>query len=129
MSERVIPSPATNPEIQKFLDAANEDKLLIMRCKDTGKHYFYPRARSPFTLSENVEWVQAKGTGKIYSVSVMKAAKPNYAIGYVTLDEGPKLVTNFVDCDFDSLKVDQKVKVVFKTTEDGKQKLPCFTPA
>ena len=49
-----------------------------------------------------------------------------YAIGYVTLKEGPSLQTNFVDCELEKLKIGQKVKVVFKPT--GGAPLPFFTP-
>ena len=49
-----------------------------------------------------------------------------YAIGYVTLKEGPSLLTNYVDCDMKSLQIGQKVKVVFKTTDGAP--LPFFTP-
>jgi uncharacterized OB-fold protein len=49
-----------------------------------------------------------------------------YAIGYVTLKEGPSLQTNFVDCDLETLKIGQKVKVVFKPTTGAP--LPFFTP-
>ena len=51
-----------------------------------------------------------------------------YAIGYVTLAEGPRMLTNIVDCDLDKLKCDQPVTVVFKPT-DGGPPLPMFTPA
>jgi uncharacterized OB-fold protein len=49
-----------------------------------------------------------------------------YAIAYVTLQEGPSLQTNIVDCDLEALKIGQKVKVVFKLTEGAP--LPFFTP-
>ena len=90
--------------------------------------FCYPRARSPFTLSDNVEWVEAKGTGKIYSFSVMKRAKIPFAIAYVTLDEGVTMMTNIVDTDLDALAIGQNVKVVFKPTDDGPP-VPMFTPA
>jgi hypothetical protein len=38
------------------------------------------------------------------------------------------MLTNIVDCDFDKLKCDQAVTVVFKPT-DGGPPLPMFTPA
>jgi uncharacterized OB-fold protein len=44
----------------------------------------------------------------------------------VTLKEGPSLLTNFVDCDMEKLKIGTKVKVVFKATEGAP--LPFFTP-
>ena len=46
----------------------------------------------------------------------------------VSLDEGVTMMTNIVDCDFDKLKCDQAVTVVFKPT-DGGPPLPMFTPA
>ena len=44
----------------------------------------------------------------------------------MTLKEGPSLLTNFVDCDLDKLRIGQKVKAVFKTTHGPP--LPFFTP-
>ena len=38
------------------------------------------------------------------------------------------MMTNIVDCDPEKVKIGQKVKVVFKPTENG-GKLPCFTLA
>ena len=66
--------------------------------------------------------------GTIYSYSVMRRAPVPYAMAYVTLAEGPRMVTNIVDCDLDKLKVEQPVKVVFKPS-DGGPPLPMFTPA
>jgi uncharacterized OB-fold protein len=46
----------------------------------------------------------------------------------VALDEGPTMLTNLVDCDFDGLRIGQKVKVVFTPTEGGPP-VPTFTRA
>ena len=129
MAERKIPAPEPNPETEAFWAACNENKLMIGKCNDTGKTYWYPRALSPFTLSDNTTTVQASGNGKIYSYSVMRRSPEPYCIAYVTLDEGTTMMTNIVDCDFDSLKIGQAVKLVWKDTEGGKQKIACFTPA
>jgi uncharacterized OB-fold protein len=40
----------------------------------------------------------------------MRRAPVPYAMAYVTLAEGPRMVTNIVDCDLDKLKVEQPVK-------------------
>ena len=51
----------------------------------------------------------------IYTYSVMRRGAPEpYAIAYVTLAEGPTMMTNIVDCDLDGIRIGQKVKVVFK---------------
>ena len=82
---------------------------------------------SPFTLGP-IEWVEVSGKGKIYTYSVMERASPPYCIAYVELDEGPKMMTNIVDCDFKSVKIGQPVKLKFINTEDGPP-MPFFAPA
>ena len=123
-----IGAPDSNPEVKPYWDGCNAGKLMIMKCLDTGKHYFYPRPLSPFTLSANTEWVQASGKGTIYSFSVMERANPPFTLAYVTLEEGTTMMTNIVDCDFSKLKIGQDVKVVFQDSDTG-QKVPMFTPA
>ena len=44
----------------------------------------------------------------------MRRAPPPYAIAYVTLDEGPTMMTGIVDCDLDAIRIGQPVRVVFK---------------
>ncbi len=126
--QRNIPSPSMSVENKDFWGAANEGKLMVPRCKDTGKFFWYPRNISPYTLSKNVEWVAASGKGTIYTYSIMRRADPNYAIAYVTLEEGVTMMTNIVDCDFDSLEIGQAVELAFYETENG-QKVPVFKPA
>ncbi|MEC9152376.1 MAG: OB-fold domain-containing protein [Pseudomonadota bacterium] len=128
MSQRNIPSPPMSVENEAFWAAANEGRLMIPRCKDTGQFFWYPRNLSPFTLSNNVELVEASGKGTIYTYSVMRRADPQYAIAYVTLEEGITMMTNIVDCDFDSLTVGQAVELDFYETENG-QRVPVFKMA
>ena len=71
MSQRKIPSPPMSVENEAFWAAANEGKLMIPRCKDTGHFFWYPRNLSPFTLSNNVEMVEASGKGTIYTLSLI----------------------------------------------------------
>lgn len=128
MSEaRKIPAPPTNPENEPYWDAAREGKLLVKKCNDCGELHFYPRALCPFCFSDRTEWVQSAGRGKIYTYSVMRRAPVPYAIAYVTLAEGPTMMTNLVDCDFDALKIGQDVEVVFQDAEEG-AKVPMFRP-
>ena len=123
-----VGTPETNPETKPFFEGAAAGKLVLARCKETGKFFWYPRGISPFTLGP-VEWVEASGKGTIYTVSVMERANPPYAIGYVHLAEGPKMLTNFIDCDLKALKIGQDVKVSFVATETEGVTLPFFTPA
>jgi uncharacterized OB-fold protein len=128
MTERKIPAPFVNPENKPFWDAARAGKFLIGKCKDTGKHFWYPRKNSPLTGSNDISWHEASGNGTIYSHSTLWRAQPAYYLAYVTLDEGITVMTNIVDCDFKDVKIGQKVKLVFKKAADGNN-VPCFTPA
>ncbi|MBV9783162.1 MAG: Zn-ribbon domain-containing OB-fold protein [Acidisphaera sp.] len=125
--DRTLPPPESNPETKAYWDAAAEGRLILRKCTGCGKVHFYPRALCPFCYGDT-EWVDASGRGTIYSYSVMRRAPVPYAIGYVTLEEGVSMLTNFVDCDLDALKIGQDVRVVFKPTEGGPP-LPMFTPA
>lgn len=120
--------PPVTPETKEFWDATKEGKLLVAKCPDTGKFIWWPRRVSPFTGKSNMEYVQAKGTGTVYSYSVMRRAKSPYCIAYVTLDEGPTMMTNIVNCDYDTVKIGMKVKVTFKKLNDDAC-LPLFEPA
>ena len=85
---------------------------------------FLPARHCPFCFSDKTEWQQASGNGTVYTYSVMRRAPVPYAIAYVTLAEGPTMMTNIVDCDLDGIKVGQAVKLVFKPS-DGGPPVPC----
>src|SRR5262249_21907599 len=98
-SARTIPAPPVNPETKPFWDAAAQGRLLIKRCTACDEPHWYPRALCPFCGSERTEWMEASGHGTIYAYSVFRRAQIPYAIAYVTLAEGPTMMTNIVDCD------------------------------
>jgi uncharacterized OB-fold protein len=122
---RRIPAPSQNLESKPFWDAAKEGRFLIKRCKACGEAHWYPRSICPFCASADTVWEESPGEGVIYTFSVMRANTPvQYDIGYVTLDEGVSLMTNFVDCDLDGLSIGQRVKLKWTPTENGP---PVFT--
>ena len=72
---RKIPSPSVNPENKPYFDAAARGKLLIKKCNACGKNHFYPRALCPHCFSDKTEWLEAKGTGTVYTFSALKAVQ------------------------------------------------------
>ncbi len=125
---RKITSPVVTVETKAFWDAARENRFLIPVCTACGKTHWYPRAICPFCAGDKIEWREASGKGTIYTFSVMRRVKEPYAIAHVTLAEGPTMLTNIVDCDFDKLYIGQPVAVVFQETENGPP-APMFRPA
>jgi len=127
MADRKIPSPIANTETQAFWDAARTGRFVLPTCTACRKAHWYPRAVCPFCADGTIEWRDASGKGTIYTYSVMRRAKEPYVIAYVTLAEGPTMMTNIVDCNFDALRIGQPVNVVFKETENGPP-VPMFRP-
>jgi uncharacterized OB-fold protein len=126
--DRQIADPAMNIGDEPYFEAAGQGKLLLKKCGDCGEIHHYPRGICPFCLSDKVSWHEAKGTGTIYTYSVTRRAGPvPYCIAYVTLDEGVSMMTNIVDCDLDTVRIGQRVKVTFKKSQGGVS-IPMFTP-
>ena len=112
--DRPLPANIIDPATEPFFAAAHKGVLRLRRCTDCKKPHWYPRPVCPFCMGDT-EWIDATGAGTIYSVSVTRRAGPiPYAIAYVTLDEGVTMLTNICDCDLDTLRIGQRVKVCFK---------------
>jgi uncharacterized OB-fold protein len=121
--------PPLNPGDEPYFEAAASGRLFLKICGDCGKHHHYPRGFCPHCGSQNVSWVEASGLGTIYSVSLSRRVGPTpFAIAFVTLDEGPSMMTNIVDCgDLEQVQIGQRVAVTFKTTVVGVS-IPMFKP-
>lgn len=136
MSDYRKPLPQPTPETQHFWDGCRDGKLLLQRCKDTGKAYFPPRPFSPYTGSRDVEVFEASGKAKLFSYVINhRPAKgfedeAPYAIAVIELEEGPRMMTNIVDCEQtpEALVLDMPLEVTFETATD-EITLPKFRPA
>jgi hypothetical protein len=134
-AERTLPAPPpqVNVETKAFWDATAEGKLLLPRCDACGIVIWYPRAFCPECSSFDISWFEATGHGTVYSFTINRRGQGDYrdlayVVAYVELDEGPRLLTNIVDCDPETISVGQAVQVVFHPTSSGAA-LPRFRPA
>ena len=127
MADRKIPAPRVLPESLPYWQAADEGRLLLKECRGCGKLHHYPRDICPHCLSDDTAWVDAAGTGSVYSFSTMGQGDAAYTLAFVTLDEGVTLMTNLVDAAPAEFAIGQRVKVVFKPS-DGGHAVPMFTP-
>ena len=121
-----ISIPESGAKLQPYWDGASTERLLLPRCRNCGRLHWYPRALCPFCLSDEIEWREASGKGKIYSFSIMRSVKEPYVIAYVTLEEGITMMTNIVECDADRLTIGQDVGVKFVIR--GVTPVPVFAP-
>ena len=126
---RRIFAPAVNEETAKFWKAAEDGKLLYGYCLACNEPHYFPRSFCPFCFSQRVEWREASGNATVYSYSIMHRSPTGpYTIAWVTLAEGPSVLTNLVDCDFAKIAVAAAVKLVWKPSEGGAP-VPFFTLA
>ena len=127
--------PAPDHETQPFWDAAREGQLLIKRCSDCGAAHFYPRPFCPRCWSTRVSWEAASGRAALYTWSVVHhndlppfSSRIPYVAAVVDLAEGPRLMTNVVDCDPDRLEVGMPLRVAYRELADDVT-IPVFTRA
>lgn len=125
--ERPIQAPIPDPTTAPFWQACREGRLMVGLCRDTGRHFFPPRGVSPFTLSPNVELVEASGRGVLYSYTVMRTKEP-YIPAMVELAEGPRVFTNLVQVAPEDIRIGMALRVDFVPTADGPP-VPMFAPA
>ena len=135
MAEIRFDLPTVDPETRAFWHAARESRLLIRRCNSCAQASFYPRRFCPQCWSEDVVWEQASGRATLYTWSVVHSndlspfgERLPYVAAVVDLAEGPRMMTNVVNCDPDQLAVAMALQVTFEQrTEDVT--VPVFEPA
>lgn len=126
--------PVPTPETQHFWDGTKAGELRLQRCNDCKKTYFPPRPFCPACASRNVSVFKASGKAKLHSYVIhhrkVSGFTPPYAIAVVELEEGPRMMTNIVDCPQtpEALVLDMDVEVAFTPMDDAIT-LPLFRPA
>ena len=127
--------PTPDNTTRPFWDAAREGRFLVKRCRACERAHYYPRPFCPHCWSDDVDWEEASGRASLYTWSVVHQNdlppwpdRVPYVAAVVELEEGPRAMTNIVDCDFESLRVGQPLRVSFRATSDDVT-LPVFRPA
>jgi len=121
------PFVAAFPENREFWLAAGEGRLLIRTCDDCKRAHWYPRAVCPLCGSDRLNWSPASGRGKLYAFSTARRTEPQTTLAYVTLDEGPTMMSNIVDVIPETLRIGQTVVVRFLPSSEGRM-MPFFAP-
>jgi uncharacterized OB-fold protein len=122
-------APYGDPLSIPFWNAAARHRLVVQRCKVCGHHQLYPRPYCLACYSDQVQWVEARGTGVVYTktivhMQVLPELTPPYAVAVVELDEGPRLTTNLTDID---VQIGDRVLVTWRE-RDNAPPFPQFQP-
>ena len=135
MAEAKSARPVPTPETQHFWDGTKAGELRLQKCDDCSKTYFPPRPFCPGCGSRKVSIFKASGKGTLYSyvINHRPAAPgftPPYAIAVVELAEGPRMMSNIVECPQtpEALVLDMKLEATFEKLDETIT-LPMFKPA
>jgi len=121
MAEIRKPLPLPTLETRPFWDACKRHELRIQRCSACGHYQFYPRMYCAQCFSDGVEWVPASGHATVLSFTIVRrpvspAYAPDvpYVVALVTLEEGPTMMTNIVECEPEKVEIGMRVAVTFE---------------
>jgi len=130
MTDTTTIRPFTAASFDQYLA---EGKLMASRCADCGTLNLPPRAICPKCHSENLEWTETSGKGKLAGFTVVSIAptfmieqgygrdKP-YVSGVVELDEGVKISARITGVDAtkpEEIKVGTPLTVDFILVGEG----------
>ncbi|MFJ6697246.1 Zn-ribbon domain-containing OB-fold protein [Streptomyces sp. NPDC091272] len=118
--------PDADAFTRPYWAAAAEGRLLIRRCADCGRAHHYPREFCPYCWSEEVGWERASGRATLYTWSVVHrndlppfGDRVPYVAAVVDLAEGPRMMTEIVDCAEGELAVGAELEVSFRAGAGG----------
>lgn len=127
MSQSAFPRslPATTVDTQTFWTAGQTGQLMIHRC-DACAYYVHPPVPfCPKCESTAVHPHPVSGRGRIASFTINhKQWFPElpvpYVLALVAIEEQDdvRLVSNIIDCEPDSVRIDMPVTVTFEQVED-----------
>ncbi|HIG42058.1 MAG: Zn-ribbon domain-containing OB-fold protein [bacterium] len=126
--------PMPTPETEHFWKGAKQAELKLQKCGDCSHVYFPPRPFCPSCASRSVEVFTASGRGTLYSYVINHRPHPAhdnpYSIAVVSLDEGPRMMTNIINCPQtpEALQLDMSVEVIFEEMSE-EISLPYFQPS
>lgn len=137
MSDVKRPVPKTNEaDTQAFWQATKDKKLNYQQCSHCDTVVFYPRRHCTGCLSDQLQWKTASGKGRVYTYSIVRQSyhpffrqQVPYAVAWIDLDEGPRLISNVVQVADPSTDVHIGMAVEVVWEEHDELCVPLFRPA
>jgi uncharacterized OB-fold protein len=137
LAQRPLPR-FPEPDSEPFWRATKDHKLTYQTCNDCKAVVFYPRAHCTRCGGNNLKWNESKGIGTVYTFSVVVQSRHPffrdrvpYAVAYIDLDEGFRMMSNIVGVQDPArtVKIGMRVKVRWEDQPGGELSIPVFEPA
>ena len=126
------------PDTQPFWEATKRHELTYQTCNTCNTVIFYPRSHCTKCGSGDLTRRVSQGAGTVYTFTViMQSRHPAfaelgpYAVAYVDLDEGFRIMTNIVRMQDPTrdIQCGMRVKLRWHDQGEGQIALPMFEPA
>ena len=136
MSEPTRPLPrADELDTQAFWAATKDKEFRYQQWDSCEKIVFYPRGHCTGCTSGHLVWKVSPGVGTVYTYSVVRQsyhpffrAKVPYAVAWIDLDDGPRILSNIVDVRDPLKDVRIGMRVVLEWEEHEDVNIPLFKP-
>jgi acetyl-CoA C-acetyltransferase len=137
MTDAKRPLPSLNElDTQPFWEATRGKALRYQKCSACGTVIWHPRAHCTGCTGGGLDWHTASGNGVIYSFSVVRQSYHPffrtlvpYAIAWIDLDEGPRVLSNIVGVVDPTIDLACGQRVTLTWEEHEELNIPLFTPA
>ena len=136
MTEPTRPLPKVEEaDTRAFWEATKNKELKYQQCDQCDTVVFYPRRHCTGCTSGTLVWKDASGEGSVYTYSIVRQSyhpffrnKVPYAVAWIDLDEGPRILSNVVGVEdaVSEVKIGMKVQVEWE--EHEALSIPLFKP-
>ena len=125
MADARFDLPTIDDETRPFWEGTKAGRLLLRSCNACGAVHYYPRPFCPTCWSDDVDWVEASGKATLYTHSTVYTndlppfnERLPYIPAVVDLQEGPRMMTEIVDCATEDLQIGMPLEVTFREVTD-----------
>jgi len=117
--------PIANSCTRPFWEATARNELLVQWCDECASAQFYPAPLCRLCGGEP-GWCTASGLGTVYTFTIVRQnrtppfdALGPYIVAMIEMNEGPRMMTNLIDCSLDDVRIGMRVEVVFADPVDA----------
>lgn len=130
-------SPIINNLNRPFWEGVDRGELVMPWCARTGQYFWPPGPVSPFSINTPIAWRPARPSGTLVGGIVYRRSfLPDletlipYAIGFVALDDGPRLQVHLQDPELGGAgNTGLRVEIYFRPLLPGWRPIPVAGPA
>ena len=119
-----IPLPLVDTDTEEWYAGLKRRELLLQQCASCGTLQHPPQPSCPQCLSLEKKWTKASGRGTIFTFIVVRHpvhpafAEVPYDVILVELEEGPRILSNMLDCPPEEIEIGMPVTVDFVDVSD-----------